>query len=243
MIPHEIMGLFCLAAFWVTVLLIALDVRTEIRDLLALRRRVSLAKRAVVVSDDGGAFATCALEQRGNALDGEQPAVDVSHGRITCAVRGGVVRFDDVEETIAADPHATVWLTEAAFAEGQDRPQDWDACVKRASSPRGYRRPLELSASAGDDVWLAPSFVSTFAPRPFVDKQLERWASYLALHVGLAAAVTALALSAPMDSWVAMLGATLCLAHYLSSPPMLRAVRAKTRTPEEIRRFWLWRAV
>jgi len=248
MISYQILGLICLAAFWVTAILVAADAWSEIRDLIRLRRRLSGVRVGEVVRGDGedGQLAKCTFELRGQALDGPMPAVDVSHGLIHGAIQGGAVRFDGdeaSEEDVDASDGGTVWLDEAAFAVGEAHPEDFDACVKRAASPRGYRRPIDLAVKAGDRVWVGPSFVSTFAPGPFLARRLRRWSLYLVAHLSLAAAVTALALSAPMDSWVGKLGAALCLAHFLASPPVLRSVRAATRTPEETRRFWTWRAV
>jgi hypothetical protein len=242
-LSNELMGLLCLAAFWVTVLLIVGDVWSEIRDLWRLRRRVAGARRGEVASGDseGGALATCALEQRGHALDGETPAVDVSHGVATCALHGGEVRIDGEAERVEADGEALVWLAEEAFAIGAEHPEDFEACVKRAASPRGFRRPLELAVKEGDEVWVAPGLVSTVEPRGLVSKHLRKWSLYGVAHLSTAALFTAIALSAPMETWVAKVGGALCLAHFLGSPPILRAVRAATRTPADARRFWTWR--
>jgi hypothetical protein len=243
-LSNELMGLLCLAAFWVTVLLVAGDVWSEIRDLMRLRRRLTGARRGEVArgARESGALATCALEQRGHALDGETPTVDVSHGIVECALHGGEVRIDGALERIEADGDALVWLAEEAFEVGAEEPPDFEACAKRAASPRGFRRPLEIEVKEGDEVWVAPGLVSTFEPRGFVSKHLRKWALYGVAHLSTAALFTAVALSAPMETWTAKLGAALCLAHFLGSPPILRAVRAATRTPEEARRFWTWRA-
>lgn len=239
---YEVLGLLCLAGFWVAVLLVAADVWTELRDLGALLFRLEKARRGKVVSGAGedSAFATCTFEQRGHALDGDRPAVDVSHGVIACAMHGGVVDIEGRGDAFTEKDGALVWLHEDAFRAGAERPEDFDVCVTRAASPRGYRREIHLAVREGDEVWVAPGFVSTFAPRPFLARQRRKWALYLAAHLGVATLLTAIVLSVTMDSWVAKLSGALCLAHFLCSPPVLRAVRAATRTPDVARRFWTW---
>ncbi len=243
-LSNELMGLGCLAAFWICVLLVGADVWSEMRDLLRLRRSLAGVRKGEVVSTDGegGALATFAFEQRGHALDGETPAVDVSHGLAQHALYGGLVRVDGEEEHLDADEDGLVWLSEDAFEVGAEHPEDFEACVKRATSPRGYRRPITLEVKAGDSIWFAPGFVSTIDPHLHIVKHFRKWTLYGVTHLCTAVLCTAIAVAAPMESWVAMFGGALCLGHFLGSPPVLRAVRAATRTPEETRRFWIWRA-
>jgi hypothetical protein len=228
-------------------LLCAYDAWLELADLGALRRLLAGARRGRIARGDGkgGALVTLAMEQAGRALDGEPRAIDASHGAVETRVHGGAVEVEGETIEIAEGAKLRVWLDDAAYDAAGALEAGFDAAFEQAEKPKGYARPLELSASTGDEVWIAGDerarMVSTIDPNAWTAGARRLLGTYIALHLAASSIACAVALSAPMDHWIAKLGGALCLACFLGSPPILRAVRARTRTPDERRRFWVWR--
>jgi hypothetical protein len=245
MLSLEHFGLLALAILWVSVLLIAADAWSVLRDLRALARTVRSVVRARVKQGEGegGTLATLTFEQLGHALDGAAPAIDVSHGAFETTVAGGILDVDGTTCDVERGAPLRVFFDDAAFErEGASAPADFDSAFERAASPRGYSRPLALSVKEGDEVFFADGAVlATFDPRSWVAKKSRLVALYIALHLVTAGLVTGVALAMPMDTLVAKLGGALSLAHFLGSAPLLRAVKEAARAPDEARRFWTWK--
>jgi len=246
MLSLEHFGLLALAILWVSVLLIAADAWNALRDLRALGRTVRSSVKARVTrgEGEGGVLATLSLEQLGHALDGAVAAIDVSHGVFETTVSGGALEVDGATRAIECGAPLRVFFEDATFArEGAPVPADFDAAFERAASPRGYARPLALSVREGDEVFFAEGAVlATFDPRVWVSSKSRLVLLYIVLHFVTAALVTAVAVAMPMDTLLAKIGAALCLAHFLGSAPILRAVKESVRPPDEARRFWKWTA-
>jgi hypothetical protein len=246
MLSLEHFGLLALAILWVSVLLIAADAWNVLRDLRALARTVRRSVKARVTrgEGEGGTLATLSFEQLGHALDEKVPAIDVSHGAFETTVSGGALDLDGATRAIEPGASLRVFFDEVAFErEGAPAPADFDAAFERAASPRGYARPLALVMKEGDEVFFAEGAVlATFDPRSWVARKSQRVAAYIVLHLVTAVLVTGVAVAMPMDTLVAKVGAALCLAHFLGSAPILRAVKESVRAPDEARRFWKWTA-
>lgn len=241
MLSFEIMGLFALAVFWTSMILIAADVWLEIKDVLALGKLARAARRVKIVRGDAdGAIATFGGTQAGHALDGK-PAIDLSHAELEGTVHGGVLRDGDEEIELGA-ARMRVWVDEKAFmTSGDARPDDLQGAFERAATPRGYERELAVSIREGDEAFYVPGeLLASIDPRAIVRRHLAVLTSYGLAHLAIAGAVTAVALSAPMDTWTAKIGGAGCVAWFLLSPAILRSVRASTRTPDQARRFWRW---
>lgn len=241
-------GILALAILWVSVLLLAADAWGVLGDLRALARRVRGVARARVTEarGEGGVLATLSFEQLGHALDGAVPAIDVSHGAFETHVAGGALapaEGDGPAITVAPGAPLRLFFDDAAFVRaGETPPDDFEAAFTRAASPRGVSRPMALAVKEGDEVFHVDGIVAAFDPRPWVAKKSRRVTLYLALHLVSAVLVTLVAVSMPMDTLVARIGAALCLAHFLGSAPILRAVKEASRAPDDARRFWTWTA-
>jgi hypothetical protein len=254
------MGLLCLAAVWVTALLVAAAAFQDLIDLLRLRRRAARALRATVQSGDGegGAIAEWTLEQRGRALDAPSPAIAFHDRDFRSAVCGGDLRIGERSVRLPAG-RGEVWASREArtAAAACADAASFDGAYAQATASVGFQRRVHIALRPGDEVFVLGTVVgdavlsdtpapgdelilSAFDPRPTLTRQALAIAAFIPAELAACALATAVALRPPHFGAVSVVGALLCLGFYLGVTPLAVSLRESVRRPSQayLRNVW-----
>lgn len=241
MLSLPVMAAVALAALWLNMLLISID-------LLMLRYRLGVRLNGLsdlecgTVDRADDVLATHRVLQTGYAVRGAGRVIGFEDGPAVCEVHGGVLRVGTSQLRVesAAGEGVEVWpdrqrQTATAACPSRD---DFDSAWTAASSSRGWSREVNTPVSVGDTVWVRGQrvgqsvrggeqglLVCAYDPRPVLIRQRGRLL-YYALGVLVAAALaTLLCLQPPAFGPVSIAGAMLGIALFLGAPPLLKVVR------------------
>ena len=167
MLTREIMAGLTLAIFWIHVLLIAAAAGLDLRDLIALRRRLGLVQgaprpgaeglfRAEVCAGQGpgGALACNVVEQVGRSKgDGQVHFSDAAH---RSELYGGELELSDGTRVSLVPGAAAVWpeLGRRERAAAPGGPEQIAESIPQARRGKGYRREVEVRLETGSSVWI-----------------------------------------------------------------------------------------
>ncbi len=254
MLTWTVMGLACLAALWVTALLVAADAGKDLAALLRFRRRPVLQVTVESGAGDGGAFATWSVRQRGRALDTRALAIAFHDRDFSSAIAGGTLRRG--AQVYAVSGPGELWVSpperaRAAACADVDR---FEAAYGPASTSAGFQRTVQVAAGPGTPLFVLakpvgealvsagePLVVATFDPRPQLTRQAALVAAFIAIELAAGGLATFVALRPPRFGTVSLGGAVLCLAFYLGVTPLAVGLRERVRKPSEayLRNVWV----
>jgi hypothetical protein len=234
MLSREVMGALALAILWVNVLLVAAAALKELGPIAAARRAFAAGKRGIVVrgAGAGGELAVHEVEQVGRAT--AAGTIRFSDRRFAGKVYGGTIRLEDGSEVeIEPQDDVEVWISRAVLAEaaGRDAATGYATALAAAKKARGHVRNLAAPIGLGTAVFVAEGRVSAIDPAAWAARASGLVVAFAIGEVALAAALTRLALMAPVFGTASTIGAALGLAFFLLVQPAGVSVREAVRPP------------
>ncbi len=248
------MGLLALGVLWLNTGLILAVAFSTLRNVVALRKRLSDAKdRGELVNGRVTTKRTLAvrrIRQLGRALTVRGPErIAFTDGAQSFEIFGGTISTDEGEITVApAHSHESeVWLDPVQARERASActANDFEPAYAEASKFKGFARDLELQIESGDRVWVygareddtfmartnQPLLVSLVDPIAYLNERARILVVFLCGAALSLFAVSVLALSTPHFGIASSIGGALGLAYFLAIQPIGTAVRDLVKTP------------